>query len=688
MFIYSLLFFATVLVPQVSCQLATCNRYFVADTNPGYWYSIYPLELNGVPYSMAPTNLSYWISKLGFYGIPLYSGNTKQFSINNFATVSDDEVQYGDVYGHNITSTNFSATISAWYIPPKTGWYKLKLMSYSAAELVITNYTTAYCCNNTSHYGLWEQFTLTSIPSMPEVENPSGQVYLYQNFKYQMLISFINLNSTAYLYLQVVDPDGAYITTDWGAQQMNTENGTELVTCNYTVGYSTTTLPWTGLSTIEETQKYYKIMSGGYVTFQIWDVFGTPYGPSSSIASLTSQDESSSFLESSLSENTTSSSSSIDVSSSIGDSQSLFSSVTTVSSSFNFESSSANSNTVILETSSSESAMISSNLVNNTSLSMQSLLENTTFSQVHISIPQESTLGNIFSNASPRLIDSSGVELSSTSSSYSSPLISKSTEDSGPTSVSLTNIDHNLTSTSGSYSSTTSTSEIVSNGDVAYHNSTLISFMSSAVLTVSSASEDEGPSARNIPVSHANSSELIEQSTTTYAVSIISSSKAMNDIMLSHIVSESEWVPISPDTITTFSAPYLIATIQPLGSNEQINGIPSTGVISNRQPGRISMEGIFLEPNIMLETNTIGNTVETCSTCAEEQYSEVSSKIVPTSGIPVELQHTDTGAASTVAVEPNGVLEPGIFSQTTNGGSVLAVVPGMLVAWLGAFFIA
>lgn len=192
--------------------MANCNKFFIEDSTPGYWYSLYHLDLNGVPYSMAPTNLSHWISHLGFYGIPFASGNTNSIGINNFATVPENEVQYGDVFGNNITTTNFSMIASAWYIPQKTGWFQFTLHSYSAGELSITNYTSAYCCSHATNIGMDEQFTLTSIPSMPEAQNPSGQVYLYKGFKYQMLMSYINLNGSAYYYIEERDPDGYYIT--------------------------------------------------------------------------------------------------------------------------------------------------------------------------------------------------------------------------------------------------------------------------------------------------------------------------------------------------------------------------------------------------------------------------------------------------------------------------------------------
>ncbi|SMN21371.1 hypothetical protein, no similarity [Maudiozyma saulgeensis] len=275
-------------------QLASCKKFYVISSNPGMFYRIYSLKLNGTPLGLAPTNLSHWVSTLGYEGLPIYTGNTPDVTINNNQAVPENEVAYGDVYGNNITYTNFTIIGSAWFIPPETGVYKFSIAADSAAELMIVNNTNAYCCVNATNKDISEQFIITSIPSMPETQNPEGEVYLYAGFRYQMYLSYINQNSSAYLYPSYIAPDGTYSGINGNIYQINNQNSSELVTCNYDVGVYTTTLPWTGTARTTAYQEFYMVEASNYVTVQDWIIIGEPpVSTTTSVSSLVFNPESS-----------------------------------------------------------------------------------------------------------------------------------------------------------------------------------------------------------------------------------------------------------------------------------------------------------------------------------------------------------------------------------------------------------
>ncbi|CAB4256482.1 hypothetical protein, no similarity [Maudiozyma barnettii] len=279
----------------ILAQVSDCKRPFVSDTSPGMHYTIYPLAYNGTPYKMPQTNLYDWISRLAYYDVPLYTGYTPDMNLNIYPEGPANEPQYGILFGNNFTTTNFSMIGSSWFIPPTTGWYTFDILATTAAELVIIDKTTAYCCENATNNYINEQFTITSIPSMPETQNPSGKVYLYQNFRYEVRVSFINQNINAFLYASYRSPEGAYSNINWHLYEMNVLNSSQIRTCNYDIGVYTATIPWTGTGTSTGSLQFYKVLSSGYdiyVTLQDWILIGVPSSPTTSISHLIIQDSS------------------------------------------------------------------------------------------------------------------------------------------------------------------------------------------------------------------------------------------------------------------------------------------------------------------------------------------------------------------------------------------------------------
>lgn len=285
--------------------LAICNRLFVENTLPGYYYRIYPIPLNGVPYGMPATNTTDWVSRLGFMGMPLYSGNVPDISFNQYFTSTPGDVQYGEVFGNNITTTNFTMSGSAWFIPAETGWFNIFLVTQSAGELMIVNSTSAYCCVNATDNRVDQQFILTS-----DNNTVSGYVYLYQGLHYQLTTSFVNQNGNAYYYTYMITPSGAYDGINNYVRQMNAGDPNEVVTCDYDVGWYTTTMPYGGTVTTTAHQELYKILASNRVTLQEWELIGIPsalYTPPATSTTISSSSTSSSSGSSSSNSNSVSS---------------------------------------------------------------------------------------------------------------------------------------------------------------------------------------------------------------------------------------------------------------------------------------------------------------------------------------------------------------------------------------------
>ncbi|SMN17675.1 hypothetical protein, no similarity [Maudiozyma saulgeensis] len=290
----------TLLVHGVNCQMAQCRNKFISGTNPGVYYEIYPLALNGVPYNTRKAKLSTYLSTLSFYGTPIYSGNAPGLDFNAPVSVGEDEIAYGTIYGNEITVTNFSMAVGAWVLVPETGWYTFNIQADSAAELFIVNSTGVYCCENPYDNSFNQQFMLTSIPSEPDVEQPSGQVFLYSNFYYELLYSYINLNSSASFSVEITDPSGnVYSDITPFVMQMNARNDSEIVTCNYVIQDFFKTVPWTGTAiTTLATEWTYTTDSTGGVILQELQVIGTPNEDSTSHIWSSSQTTSKSIIES------------------------------------------------------------------------------------------------------------------------------------------------------------------------------------------------------------------------------------------------------------------------------------------------------------------------------------------------------------------------------------------------------
>lgn len=265
------IFYLRFAVAQAITPIANCSKVFVENSQPGFYYRIYPLSLNGVPNGMPATNATDWVSRLGFMGDPLYTGNTAHLTINNFFTSTPGDVQYGDIFGNNITTTNFTMSANAWFIPNVSGWFHFFIITQSAGELMIINNTDAYCCQNPTNNRIDQQFIITSVNNTAD-----GYVYLYRGFHYQLTTSFVNQRDGAYYYIYVINPSGSYDSVDNYVRQMNGSDPYELVTCNYDVEWFTTTMPYGGTVTTTEYQELYKVISFTKVTIQEWELIGIP----------------------------------------------------------------------------------------------------------------------------------------------------------------------------------------------------------------------------------------------------------------------------------------------------------------------------------------------------------------------------------------------------------------------------
>lgn len=281
MIVFTVCVFFLGMVAFVEAQeFATCNKVFITNSNPGIYYKIYSLGLNSPPPNVPLTVLNKWLSLFFFVGPPIYSGNTNDINFNILSNVPNNEVSYGKIFGNNITITNFTFSSSAWFFAPKTGWYTFNIKvnsNSSGAALMLVNNTDAYCCTDIKNNAMNQQFQVSSIPSLPAAENPSDKVYLFKNFKYNMLMSYIHLAGDASLHVSYTDPDGYYGDINSNVYQMNSNNFSEVVTCNYNVASLTTTIPWSGTGTTTMYQQIYKIQPNNFVAIQNWDIIGIPF---------------------------------------------------------------------------------------------------------------------------------------------------------------------------------------------------------------------------------------------------------------------------------------------------------------------------------------------------------------------------------------------------------------------------
>lgn len=734
-FVYTLLLLVGVIIRRAYGQMANCDKYFIEDSQPGYWYSLYPLDLNGVPYNMEHTNLSDWISHLGFFGTPIASGNTKSIVINSlFSTAPSNGVQYGDIFGNNITMTNFSMVVSAWYIPYKTGYYNFTLMSNSAGKLSITNNTSAYCCNGATNRDQSEQFSITSIPSMPEAENPSGRVYLYAGFKYQMLMSFINLNSSAYFYIESRDPVGNYINPDWFVQQMNKQNSSELVTCNYSVGYTTATVPWTGLSTIEETQQYYKILSGGYVTFQVWDLIGTPYGSESSISHLTSMSESSLTDISSPSEEASelpfsvaSLGSSTD--SIISSPASIIESLTTTK---EYPPSNSQTSSDIYPFTFNSSVIFSNSDMGFTSSILQHQINSTiaTISYLPLSTSQTPVTSTNEGNTLSNMTNITSMMSSLGSTNEISNMISSSIAVS-PSILVATHIVSSIPmsdefiisgTTANSINFVTSSVLPDLNGIAASNNDnsnfpssfnkpelslnsapkTLVA-TTSAVQAVSNnatyssdamSSSDMGhppviPYSIGLMGQNNGGTEIIDSDsfgevTTNAFTHLLRPTESFSQTLLSEIVSESSWITVPPATITVFSSTGIVTTLQLTEINETYaNPNIGTGDIPFLNPNRIRLDGLLPEAETLSKVSLQSSSIITCSKCLDLSHSEKSSATVSTNNSSNSVGIAHYTSSHSISQNTDFTNGPPIVPLLSNGAPVLSSVPEIVSVLIG-----
>lgn len=187
-------------------------------------------------------------------------------------STDSNAVVKGELYGEDITLTNFTLVINSIFIPPKTGYYNFSIntLNMSGAAFSIDHQLEYYCCDIDINEES-DIFQLVTIPDQPETDNNTGSVYLVQGFPYSLYLSYINLAGDAVLNLTMTDPDGINYDSlddflnivqdsncdDWHIKSTTTDTWTG----TYTQTYSTTSTMFSNLESglVYETIYYINI---------------------------------------------------------------------------------------------------------------------------------------------------------------------------------------------------------------------------------------------------------------------------------------------------------------------------------------------------------------------------------------------------------------------------------------------
>lgn len=232
-----------------NAQIANCKRSFVGPSPPGFYYSLYQVDLNGTPLDMTGKNPAEIVNSIGYFTPAIFQGNTANLDFDIPVSVGENTTEEGNVYGNDITVTNFTMIASSWLQVPESGFYTFDISTDTAAALHIINNTEYYCCTVGMPANA-PQFKITSSPSVPISNNPSGTVYLYGGFQYAMYVSYMHLNGSASFDMTMTDPSGITHTDLSGyVNEYNWLNFDEIVTCQYSVENITTSIQWLGSAT-------------------------------------------------------------------------------------------------------------------------------------------------------------------------------------------------------------------------------------------------------------------------------------------------------------------------------------------------------------------------------------------------------------------------------------------------------
>ncbi|KAG0671416.1 hypothetical protein C6P45_000583 [Maudiozyma exigua] len=412
--LYILASLLSIWVTSVLAQqpIADCQKSYLLGGDPGLYCTFYPINITGPVPGFSGKTLREIVDWQYYVGDSVGEGATDDLNFNiPFDTTSPNQVVDGAIYGIPVTISNFTFEGLGWFRPEKTGWHTFNIQTDTAAELYIANDTRMNCVENPVN-SMQLQFKVASIPSQPLEENPTGSVYLYAGFPYEIELSYLHMQGSPFLNISMIDPDGDFHPDiSYLIQQLNLYGPGDQV-FYYDLFNVTTTIGWSGNSTAF--LGYSSTANDNYTDFTAttFYIYGTPTPHITSTSETTSSSQIVSTSEVSLS--------SLEISASGVQASISSNPITAISSSVNisstFVSVSINSTTKILS---------STNLVTSSSIIFVGPAIISSVVTPVSSFPKVSSSLSVILISSSKPIETSGtnLELDSISSGYSKPSV-------------------------------------------------------------------------------------------------------------------------------------------------------------------------------------------------------------------------------------------------------------------------
>ncbi|KAG0655955.1 hypothetical protein C6P45_002820 [Maudiozyma exigua] len=256
--------------------ISDCKKSYLLYGNVGLYCYFYPINITGPVPGFPGLSLRRIVDWQYYNGNSFADGPVTDLNFNIPIDASlQDQVVDGSIYGLPMTISNFTFEGIGWFRAKKTGWHTFNIEADTAAQIYIANDTRMYCVENSVNI-MNIQFKVTSIPSQPLEENPSGSVYLYAGFPYLIKLSYLHMQGGPSLNTSLIDPDGEYHSNITPfIQQFNLYGPGEQIRY-YDLVNVTTTIGWSGNSTTF--LGYSSTANGPYNAFTAttYYIYGTP----------------------------------------------------------------------------------------------------------------------------------------------------------------------------------------------------------------------------------------------------------------------------------------------------------------------------------------------------------------------------------------------------------------------------
>ena len=279
------------LISSAWAEIVDCKMNWVSPSQQGFYYELYPLPLNGRPSGYDGQSMQQIINWQSFNESPLFKGVETDMNFDVVGNYGPNDTANGQIYGNNITVSNFTMMGRGWIIVPTNGIYTFSISADFAAGIRITNYTSNYCPNPYDASANM-QFSISSYPTWPQNQTTTQSVYLDAGFPYMIQLAYIHVNGSPKLDISMTDPDGVYYDGigDF-VEEFDLYNPYDLVTNAYvrfidniTVGYSGNS---TTLLSLSSTGTIYDWTNITVTTFYIYGT-PTPYVSTTPISSVMS----------------------------------------------------------------------------------------------------------------------------------------------------------------------------------------------------------------------------------------------------------------------------------------------------------------------------------------------------------------------------------------------------------------